>query len=100
MEETQDIDLQIETVLDKVRPFLRREGGDITYIGFKDGIVYVSMVGACNGCVYAGQDISEGVEVILMEEVPGIIKCDASGMVPPEVMDAYIKREEAKNREE
>lgn len=96
MNEPQSMDEQIEKVLDRVRPFLQREGGDITYIGFKDGIVYVSMIGACAGCAYAGADISEGIEVILMEEIPGIIQVDGSGMVQKDVMDAYIAKEKAK----
>ncbi len=86
------IEKQIEEVLDKVRPFLKREGGDIEYIGFKDGVVYVRMVGACNGCLYADADISQGVEIILMEEVPGVIRCDASMNVPEDVMNEYLDR--------
>lgn len=92
VEET--IDRQIEEVLDKVRPFLKREGGDIEYIGFKDGVVYVRMVGACNGCLYADADISQGVEIILMEEVPGVIRCDASMNLPEDVMNEYLARKE------
>lgn len=88
------IDKQIEEVLDKVRPFLKREGGDIEYIGFKDGVVYVRMVGACNGCLYADADISQGVEIILMEEVPGVIRCDASMNLPEDVTNEYLARKE------
>lgn len=95
----EDMEKQIEIVLDKIRPFLQREGGDVEYIGFKDGVVYLKMVGACEGCAYVDQDISSGVEVILQEEVPGVIRCDATMNVPPDVMDAYIHRleEKAKN---
>ena len=88
------IDKQIEEVLDKVRPFLKREGGDIEYIGFKDGVVYVRMVGACNGCLYADADISQGVEIILMEEVPGVIRCDTSMNLPEDVMNEYLASKE------
>jgi|GEM_PF-52066 len=94
------IEKQIETVLDKVRPFLQREGGDIEYIGFKDGIVYVRMVGACQGCMYVDADISEGVEIILMEEVPGVIKVDASMDVPNDVMNTYLERKEKELKEQ
>lgn len=85
-------ELEIETVLDKIRPFLQREGGDIEYVGFKDGVVYVKMVGACEGCIYVDQDISAGVEIILMEEVPGVIRCDGSMNLPPDVKEQYEKR--------
>ena len=49
MEDEATIQL-IQATIDKVRPFLQRDGGDIDYIGFRDGIVYVTMVGACQGC--------------------------------------------------
>jgi Fe-S cluster biogenesis protein NfuA len=89
-----DIDTQIEHVLEKVRPFLQREGGDVEYVGFKDGVVYLKMSGACEGCAYMDQDISAGVEIILMEEVPGVIKADASGTIPDDVRAAYARRKE------
>lgn len=98
----EDIERQIDIVLDKIRPFLQREGGDVELIGFKDGVVYLRMVGACEGCAYVDQDISSGVEVILTEEIPGVIRCDASMNVPKDVMDAYIerkKKEETKNEQ-
>ena len=68
MEDEATIQL-IQATIDKVRPFLQRDGGDIDYIGFRDGIVYVTMVGACQGCSLAQDDISSGVEIILMEEL-------------------------------
>ena len=95
----EQIDIQIENTLDKVRPFLQREGGDIEYIGFKDGIVYLKMVGACEGCMYVDADIKDGVEIILMEEVPGVIRCDASGEIPDDVKEAYKARLDEKNNE-
>ena len=65
--------LIIET-LDKVRHFLQKDGGDCQFVSFQDGIVYVKMYGACDGCAYAGSDIKELVEVILQEEVPGVLE--------------------------
>lgn len=94
-----DIEKQIVAVLDKVRPFLQREGGDVEYVGFKDGVVYVRMVGACEGCAYVDQDISAGVEIILIEEVPGVIRCDASGDYPKDVLDQYLARKEKEAKE-
>lgn len=81
----------IEATLDKVRPFLQRDGGDIEFIGFRNGIVYVSMVGACQGCSFAGADISAGVEIILMEEVPGVIGVQLDD-VPEDLMTAFMER--------
>lgn len=92
MEEQETIKL-IQATIDKVRPFLRRDGGDIDYIGFRDGIVYVTMTGACNGCMYAGDDISAGVEIILMEEVPGVMAVKTDD-IPADMMDDYLKRKQ------
>lgn len=81
----------IEATLDKIRPFLQRDGGDIDFIGFRDGIVYVSMVGACQGCMYAQDDISAGVEIILMEEVPGVLAVQTND-IPEDILKAYNER--------
>ena len=67
------IEEKIKEVLDKIRPFLQNDGGDIEYISYTDGIVYVKVLGACVDCVGLDQTIKEGVELILMEEVDGVI---------------------------
>ncbi len=96
---SEEMDRQIEAVLDKIRPFMQREGGDITYIGEKDGTVYVEMNGACAGCLYADADISAGVEIILMEEVPGVMRVVNDPNVPQDVMDQYLARKEKAAKE-
>ena len=40
----------IKEVIHKLRPYLQRDGGDLEFVDFKDGIVYVHMLGACAGC--------------------------------------------------
>lgn len=64
----------IITTLDKIRHFLQKDGGDVEFHSFKDGIVYVKMRGACQDCLYANADIKELIEVILQEEVPGVVE--------------------------
>lgn len=83
----------IKATLEKVRPFLQRDGGDIDYIGYRDGIVYVAMVGACECCSLADNDISAGVEIILMEEVPGVIGVRTTD-VPADLLQQYIENKE------
>jgi|SRR5574344_245842 Fe-S cluster biogenesis protein NfuA len=63
---------KIEETLDKVRPFLQRDGGNVTFDSFEDGIVYVNFQGACEGCSLITEDLDSGIEIILMEEVPGV----------------------------
>ena len=67
------IEEQIEIVLDKIRPFIRRDGGDVIFDSFEDGIVYITMQGACADCMMIDTTVSDGIEVILMEEVPGVL---------------------------
>lgn len=64
---------QIKAVLNKIRPYLNRDGGDVEYVDFVDGIVYVRMLGACAGCGMIDQTLNDGIEQILMEEVPQVI---------------------------
>ena len=76
--EINDDEVQDDTIklivmtLDKIRHFLRKDGGDCEFVSFKDGVVLVRMFGACQDCSYAYTDIKELVEVILQEEVPGV----------------------------
>ena len=72
MENTSTIE-EVEKVINKLRPYLNRDGGDIELIDFKDGIVYVKMLGACSGCLMLDETLKDGVEQILMEEVPGVL---------------------------
>lgn len=67
------IEERIQIVLDKVRPFIKRDGGDVEFDSFEDGIVYIKMHGACADCMLVDNTISDGIEVILMEEVPGVL---------------------------
>ena len=67
------IEDQIIDTLERVRPWLKRDGGDIEFVRFNDGIVYVRMLGACIDCSISNEHLKEGVEAILIEEVPGII---------------------------
>lgn len=70
----QEICNRIEDVLEKIRPFLAREGGDIKldHFDMETGICYVDMVGACQGCMLAASDVSDSIEIMLMDEIPEI----------------------------
>ena len=65
---------QINLVIDKIKPYLNSEGGDIEFVKFENGIVYVRMLGACAGCTMIDDTLKDGVEQILMEEVPGVLE--------------------------
>lgn len=67
------IEKQVKEILHKVRPYLQRDGGDVKFIRYEDGIVFVEMMGACVGCSALDSTLKDGIEAILLEEVPGII---------------------------
>ncbi|MHA1372011.1 MAG: NifU family protein [Promethearchaeota archaeon] len=61
------IEAEIEAALDKVRQYLRVDGGDIEFINYKDGIVSVRLQGHCAGCIYAQATLTNLVEKSLKE---------------------------------
>ena len=69
-----DIEMQIIQVLDKIRPFIQRDGGDLRLVKYEDGIVYVKLYGACIGCAALDQTLSDGVEALLKDEIPEVVK--------------------------
>lgn len=72
----------IKETLNKVRPFINRDGGDIEFVDFIDGIVYVNMKGACQDCIMIDTTLSDGIEIILQEEVPGVIGAKLASEMP------------------
>ena len=79
----ENIEEQIKTVIHKLRPYLQRDGRDIEFVEFKDGIVYVKMLGACAGCTMLDETLKDGVEQILLEEVPGVL--EVQNVLSPEL---------------
>ena len=68
-----EIENKVKTILDKIRPYLQRDGGDVEFVRIEEGIVYVRMLGACVGCSSLDNTLKDGIEAFLFEEVPGII---------------------------
>ena len=62
----------VEKVLEKIRPLLQRDGGDIELVEAADGVVQVRLTGACKGCPMSHVTLKQGVEKFLLKEVPGL----------------------------
>ncbi len=56
----------------RVRPAVANDGGDITFRGFKDGIVFLSMKGACSGCPSSTATLKHGIQNLLRHFVPDV----------------------------
>jgi Fe-S cluster biogenesis protein NfuA len=73
----EDLKKAVEQALTKVRPMLQRDGGDIELVDVTDGIVKVRLTGACKGCPMSQMTLKQGVEKLLMKEVPGLKEVQA-----------------------
>jgi Fe-S cluster biogenesis protein NfuA len=73
--EDAEIVSQIKEVLDtRVRPAVAQDGGDITFQGYEDGIVFINMQGACAGCPSSTITLKRGVENMLKHYVPEVVE--------------------------
>lgn len=73
MSEDRSIKERVVKALEKVRPYLQSDGGDIQLIEVTDDlIVKVKLTGACHGCPYSMQTLKAGVEQAVKQEVPEI----------------------------
>ena len=71
---TDSVEMRIIQVLDKIRPFIQRDGGDCKLEKFEDGVVYIRFFGACLGCSIIDTTLYDGIESILKEEIPEVVK--------------------------
>lgn len=77
--EDADIVAQINELLEtRVRPAVAGDGGDIAYRGFKDGVVYLTLQGACSGCPSSTATLKHGIEGLLKHYVPEVVEVRAA----------------------
>src|SRR5699024_11361807 len=67
---------QVDAVLDKLRPFLLRDGGDVELVDVEDGVVMLRLLGACGTCPSSTITLKAGIERALLEEVPGFVEIE------------------------
>jgi len=63
---------KVEAVIEKIRPFLQRDGGDIELVEVADGVVKVRLKGACGSCPMSMMTLKMGVEKTLKTDIPEI----------------------------
>jgi len=74
-----DIVAQIRELIEtRVRPAVAGDGGDIQYRGFRDGVVYLTMQGACSGCPSSTATLKHGIEGLLKHYVPEVTEVRAA----------------------
>jgi Fe-S cluster biogenesis protein NfuA len=68
-----------ELIESRVRPAVANDGGDITFRGFKDGIVYLDMKGACSGCPSSTATLRHGIQNLLRHYLPDVVEVRPMG---------------------
>ena len=77
--ESNEIINKINEILDaKIRPAVARDGGDIMFKSFKDGVVVVDLKGSCSGCPSSIMTLKQGVQNLLCHYIPEVKKVEAS----------------------
>lgn len=66
----------VQNVLDKLRPFLLRDGGDCELVDIEEGVVKLRLLGACGTCPSSTITLKAGIERALLEEVPGVVEVE------------------------
>lgn len=68
---------EVQAVLDRIRPQLQADGGDIELVDVEGGVVKVALQGACRGCPMSQMTLANSVERVLKAEVPGVESVEA-----------------------
>ena len=70
--EENDVVTKVKAIIEELKPFLISDGGSLEFINYKDGIVYVKLGGACEGCVFLDITLKDGIEQMIMNEIPEV----------------------------
>lgn len=63
---------KIKSVIEKIRPFLISDGGNLEFVKYEDNIVYVKLLGACAECGMLDITLKDGIEQLIINEVPEV----------------------------
>ena len=76
------IEKEIEEVLKKVRPMLALHRGNVEFVRFEDGVVYLRLLGTCNGCALSQLTLKAGIEDMLKSSIHSIKSVEAVNNTP------------------
>ena len=69
-----EIEEKITQVINKIRPFLISDGGNIEFVKFENGILYVKMMGHCSDCPMLDVTLKDSIEMTIINEIPEVIE--------------------------
>lgn len=68
-----DVKKKILDIIDKLRPFLINDGGNIEFIKYENNIVYIKMTGACANCQMLDFTLKDGIAAAITSEIPEVV---------------------------
>ncbi len=69
-----EIELKIISIIDKLRPFLINDGGNLEFVKYENNIVYVRLMGACKDCAMIDVTLKDGIEEFIKNEIPEVVE--------------------------
>jgi Fe-S cluster biogenesis protein NfuA len=69
---------KVQQAIDKIRPLLQKDGGDVELVDVRDGVVTVRLTGACRGCPMSQMTLKNGIEKFLKKEIPEVVSVQAA----------------------
>ena len=72
MKKNEDVVSRIIVLIDKLKPFLINDGGNLEFVKYENNIVFVRMMGACKDCEMMDITLKEGIEEIIVNEIPEV----------------------------
>jgi Fe-S cluster biogenesis protein NfuA len=68
---------KVEEAINKIRPMLQADGGDVEFVDIQEGVVTVRLQGACAGCPMSQMTLKNGIEKILKKEIPEVVSVES-----------------------
>jgi len=69
---------RVQEAINKVRPMLQADGGDVELVEIEDGVVKVRLKGACAGCPMSQMTLKNGIEKFLKQEIPEVVSVESA----------------------
>jgi len=68
---------KVQEVINRIRPMLQADGGDVELVDMEDGVVKVRLTGACSGCPMSQMTLKNGIENLLKEEIAEVVSVES-----------------------
>ncbi len=68
---------KVQEVINRIRPMLQADGGDVELVDMEDGVVKVRLTGACSGCPMSQMTLKNGIEKLLKEEIAEVVSVES-----------------------